>query len=315
MLPDILRLEAERFAETSCALNAENLAVERQIVLAERLQRITNKAYGDAYERIFGAMFPTGSPSRLLPIGLAADVQRISVDDCRQFIAAHYLASNVNVAIVGAVDPALIQRPLEELLGSFGPGHGPEPAVDEATAECSRQIVPSHLDSKIFLAYALPPQGSRDYELARLAGYLLGGGATARLPLSVSHGRPLVSAAVVKTFGRAHGSSVGVIECPVVAGVDRDAVVVSVDAATSRPATDDELDRVKTSYLAERIGETDSIAERADGISLALQLHGSPRPFFDHPAAVAAVTTADITRGLSFWAGSSRRFELVYLGD
>lgn len=303
LLDLVLQWEIERFSDSIAMATGADLALEQDVVLNERRQRTEGAAYGDALEILVSHLFGPDSGYHRLPVGHPREVPVISLDEAREFHAKHYVAARVNLAIVGDFAPDAIAERVRDLLCVFGSG-GSAPAVGGSGPVATHRItVETPLKPKIFAGYRLPPEGSREFELARLAAYALGRGSSSMLNRQL----PEASSIAVKTMGRAHDSSIGVIELVPRDGVSADQALAALDRviATGEP----DLARAKAMYLAGRMSDDDSFMNRADGVSLAMQLgiaHG------EHDRAVETATAEDLRHGIALWHQPGHRIEVVY---
>jgi zinc protease len=322
LLTVFLELEAERLVQAPEAMTDQALAIERDVVLSERRQRMDSVPYGDCAERLLEALYPADSPYRWLPIGSAQDVRRVDLGDCLAFHAAYYVATRACFAIVGDFDPDRLAGPVLGLLEVLGAGPGgtppsPEPgAASRSVAAASRIEVTSRYRPKLFVGCLLPPAATWEFELARFAGLYLGRGLSAALPDRLVKRDQLAASVVVKTMAREAGASVGIIEIVPRDGVSIEAVLAGLDAVLSEAAgggvTEAELARTKAVYRSSWLADDDAFVGRSDSLSLAMQVNGSAEEYLGHDERIGAIELDDLRQAVGCWHQPARRVELSY---
>jgi predicted Zn-dependent peptidase len=313
----LLELETERFTDSPGRISRPHLDLERDVVLGERHQRVGSVAFGDAPERLVGALFPPGSRYHRLPVGLPADLAAATVDDCQRFHSRHYRAPRVNLAIAGNVDPDRVADRIDTLLGVFPPGSPPPGRTPAAAAEPARQriTVRTTFRPKVLLGLLLPPEGSWDYELARFAAYCLGKGVTSVLSERLVR-QGVASDLRVRTMGRALDRSVGIIEIVPATGVPADRAIAVLDRAMGQlldgALTERDLVRTMAVYRASWLAGDDSLQALSDSLSLAMQLSGTTADYLRHDERVRGLTLDCLRRAVQHWHRPDHRVELVY---
>lgn len=324
----LLELEAERLAQAPEAMTGAALEIERDVVLSERRERVESAPYGAATGELLAALYPAGSPYRWLPVGSAEHVSRMEVGDCLRFHASHYVAPNVNLALVGDLEPWALAEPVTALLDTLSPGPaGPSGAAGPAGPAggevgpgdrpvTSRIEITSALPPKVFIGCLLPVSTSWDFELARFAGLCLGRGVSALLADRLVRSERVASAAAVKTMARAVHASTGIIEITPVDGVPPGLVIDRLDAALADSVngglTEADLSRTKAMYRSSWLADDDTFVGRSDSLSLAMQLNGSVQAYLSHDARISQVDLGQLATSVLGWHQPEHRVELIY---
>ena len=89
-LEKILWLEADRMGYFLDAVTQEKFEVQRETVKNERGQSVDNRPYGQLSERIGEAMYPVGHGYSWSTIGYIEDLNRVDVNDLKQFFLRWY---------------------------------------------------------------------------------------------------------------------------------------------------------------------------------------------------------------------------------
>jgi len=121
-----------------------------------------------------------------LDIGTAAALKGFTVEDLRQFHAAHYLPSRSVLIVAGDVTPDRVIPLLESAFGGWkGPGVGTSGALPEAPQLKTRQVYlidkPGAAQSQIRIGWIGVPRSTPDFFALRVLNTVLGGAFTSRL--------------------------------------------------------------------------------------------------------------------------------------
>ncbi len=136
-------LEADRMGFLLDAVTQKKFEVQRATVKNERGQNYDNRPYGLAQEYISKNMYPYGHPYSWLTIGYVEDLDRVDVNDLKNFFLRWYGPNNAAITIGGDVNPKEIVKMVEKYFGSIPRG----PKVDEMPA-----MVPE-VNSHRFISY------------------------------------------------------------------------------------------------------------------------------------------------------------------
>lgn len=122
-----LWLEADRMGFLLPALTAEKLAIQQQVVLNERRERIDNQPYGLALERLFARLFPDAHPYGWPVIGTTEDIAAATVDDVREFFRTWYTPDNAVLTLAGDFEPPAALDLVERWFADIPPAPNPNP--------------------------------------------------------------------------------------------------------------------------------------------------------------------------------------------
>jgi zinc protease len=139
-LEKVLWLEADRMGFLLDAVSQKKFEIQRATVKNERAQRIDNQPYGLLSEKVGEALYPRTHPYSWQPIGYVEDLDRVDVNDLKQFFLRWYGPNNATLTLGGDFDN---QQALAWIEQYFGPiPRGPE--VAEPTpkpATCPRPVM------------------------------------------------------------------------------------------------------------------------------------------------------------------------------
>jgi zinc protease len=123
-------LEADRMGFLLDAVTQKKFEVQRATVKNERGQNYDNRPYGLAQENIAKNMYPYGHPYSWLTIGYVEDLDRVNVNDLKNFFLRWYGPNNATITIGGDVNPKEIVQLAEKYFGSIPRG----PKVEDMPA-------------------------------------------------------------------------------------------------------------------------------------------------------------------------------------
>ncbi len=165
-LEKMLWLEADRMGFLLDAVTQEKFEVQRATVKNERGQRYDNQPYGLVNEVSARNLYAYGHPYSWLTIGYVEDLNRVNVQDLKNFFLRWYGPNNAVLTIGGDVDPKQTIAWVEKYFGSI-PG-GPEVSpVRLALPVLSEDRYVSMTDNyaklpMLRMVFPVPPQYSND---------------------------------------------------------------------------------------------------------------------------------------------------------
>lgn len=123
-LEKMLWLEADRMGFLLDAVTQQKFEVQRETVKNERGQRVDNVPYGLVSEVMAQNMYPYGHPYSWLTIGYIEDLNRVNVNDLKNFFLRWYGPNNATVTVGGDVDVKNVVSLVDRYFGSIP--RGPE---------------------------------------------------------------------------------------------------------------------------------------------------------------------------------------------
>ncbi|HLK97031.1 MAG TPA: pitrilysin family protein, partial [Hymenobacter sp.] len=119
-----LWLEADRMGFLLDAVTQKKFEIQRATVKNERGQNYDNRPYGLAGEYVAKNLFPYGHPYSWLTIGYIEDLNRVNVNDLKNFFLRWYGPNNAVLTVGGDVTPRQVVAMAEKYFGSIP--RGPE---------------------------------------------------------------------------------------------------------------------------------------------------------------------------------------------
>ncbi len=125
-LEKILWLEADRMGFFLDAVTQRKFEVQRDTVKNERGQNYDNRPYGLVREVTARNLYPYGHPYSWLTIGYVEDLNRVNVEDLKNFFLRWYGPNNATLTVGGDVRAAEVVKMAEKYFGPIP--RGPEVA-------------------------------------------------------------------------------------------------------------------------------------------------------------------------------------------
>ena len=174
-------LESDRML--SLAFTEKSLDVQRHVVIEEFKQTHLNRPYGDLYHHLYPLHY-TVHPYRTPTIGKEiSHLERITLDDVRQWFFSHYAPDNAVIAVVGNVEFERVVDLANKWFGSI-PSRGiaarnlpQEPAQTEPRRKTVTANVPQTIIVKTF---PMPAHGEKGYRECDIITDLLAFGKSSR---------------------------------------------------------------------------------------------------------------------------------------
>ncbi|HRG83057.1 MAG TPA: pitrilysin family protein [Chitinophagaceae bacterium] len=128
-LEKMLWLEADRMGFLLDAVTQKKFEIQRSTVKNERGQNYDNRPYGLMFETASRNLYPYGHPYSWLTIGYVEDLNRVDVNDLKNFFLRWYGPNNATVSVGGDVKPADVVKLVEKYFGSIPRGPEVNPVV------------------------------------------------------------------------------------------------------------------------------------------------------------------------------------------
>ncbi|HEX9628070.1 MAG TPA: pitrilysin family protein [Acidiferrobacterales bacterium] len=264
-------LEADRMQ--NLLLDPGEVRKEIQVVMEERRLRTDDQPEGLLYERFMETAYTTHS-YRHPVIGWMRDLERITLDDLRDWYRRFYAPNNATLVVVGDVRPREVFALARQY---FGPvprrdldATQPEPEPPQREERRVRVGAPAEVPSLLMGFHATRIRGDgpdwEPYALQVLTG-VLDGGNSARFARELVRGQAIAAGAdaeyrpyardpvqVLFSGTPARGRSIADLEAAILAQIER---------LQAEPVTGEELDRVKAQVVASEVYGRDSVFYQA----------------------------------------------------
>src|SRR5689334_17327062 len=121
-LEKMLWLEADRMGFLLDAVTQKKFEIQRSTVKNERGQNYDNRPYGLASETASRNLYTYGHPYSWLTIGYIEDLNRVDVNDLKNFFLRWYGPNNATLTVGGDVKPADVVKLVEKYFGPIPMG-------------------------------------------------------------------------------------------------------------------------------------------------------------------------------------------------
>ncbi|MCX2741504.1 M16 family metallopeptidase [Pontibacter anaerobius] len=180
-LATALWLEADRMGFLLDAVTQPKFEVQRETVKNERGQNYDNRPYGLVYEMTSKNLYPYGHPYSWTTIGYIEDLNRVNVNDLKNFFLRWYGPNNATLTVGGDVKPEEVVKLVEKYFGSIPAG----PAVQDMKpqmAKLEKDRYVSYEDNIRFpmlrMTFPTPESGHKDEPALDVLAEILGQGKT-----------------------------------------------------------------------------------------------------------------------------------------
>ncbi|MBS2015149.1 MAG: insulinase family protein [Deltaproteobacteria bacterium] len=270
----LLWLESDRLRDLGPLMTLEKLDAQREVVRNERRQTSENTPYGKVELRMPELLYPASHPYHHPVIGSHADLEAATVQDVKDFFAAHYDPANASLVVAGDIDPKRTMDLVQKWFGTIpsrGPSKDPGAPGFSDTKTTLTTVVRETIEDdvelpKIVMAWQSPKHfapGDADLDLCATA---LATGKASRLYKSLVYEQKLAQGVEAAQESAFLGSrfTVGVIARP---GVSLDKLEEAIDKELEKirktPIGDEELERAKNLYETAFVTRLEGVRERA----------------------------------------------------
>ncbi len=298
-LPLITALEGERFRNLT--ISDEALASERQVVIEERRLRNENDPEGRAFEMLMALTYQA-HPYRVPTVGWVSDLDKVSVNELREFFDTYYAANNLVVAIAGAFDTEEALALVTKTMGGLPRAeHIPRNPQEEPPQDGERRAV-IHVPVKaplLLVGWPAPPTGHPDGDALDVAANLLSKGRGSRLYRALVYDAPLALApqSFYWELQRAGLFMAGATLRPdIPVARAEQALYAALERLAAAPPAEDELARAKRALEVGWIRGQGSAHALASRIAQDYVAYGRLEPLAEKLDGIQKVTAADVQR-------------------
>lgn len=301
-LEKMLWLEADRMGFLLDAVTQQKFEVQRATVKNERGQRVDNVPYGLVGEVIAQNLYPYGHPYSWLTIGYVEDLDRVNVNDLKNFFLRWYGPNNAVITVGGDVKPAEVVKLVEKYFGPIPAG----PKVENMA-----KVVPT-LDKHRFASYtdnyarlpllirSYPTVPAYDQDQAALAclAQIIGQGNNSILYQELVKKQVALQASCFSGLSELSGTfTFQIVPFP---GKPLSSMYYLLDQALvefeKRGVTDDDIAKFKGGYESQLINGLQSVSGKVSQLAAFQTFTGSPNMIGEMLKRYQAVTKEDVIR-------------------
>ncbi|MGB1110158.1 MAG: M16 family metallopeptidase [Gammaproteobacteria bacterium] len=270
-LPLMFELEADRMR--NLLLDKAEFNKERRVVMEERRLRTDDSPRGKTYEQLYATAFQV-SPYRHPVIGWTDDLKNLTLDDMREWYTTWYAPNNATVVVVGDVRPAYVHRLAKRTFGKLEPQEikpGRKLNEPEQLGERRTVVRKKAKQPYLLMGYRAPvlATADEDWEVYALdvASSVLDGGDSARLTSELVRGSEIAATAGAGYSITGLYDDLFLLTAIPSEGVPLDELEAALKAQVAKLRDElvsaEELERIKTQAIAEKVYKRDSIQSQA----------------------------------------------------
>lgn len=301
-LEKMLWLESDRMGFFLDAVTQKKFEVQRSTVKNERGQNYDNRPYGLANETISKNLYPYGHPYSWMTIGYVEDLNRVDVNDLKNFFLRWYGPNNATLTIGGDVKTPEVVKLVEKYFGSIPSGPKVDPVVVPSPNVTSDRYV-TQVDNfakapRLYITYATVPNFHKDMPALDVLAEILGQGRTSILYQNIVKKQYALNASAFHNNSELAGEF-GIVMAPLPGKNLSDMEKLfraSLDSFEKRGVTDADLTKFKGNYESNLINGLQSVAGKVSQLASYQTFAGNPNKIADEIRDYNAVTKEDVMR-------------------
>lgn len=301
-LEKMLWLEADRMGFLLDAVTQQKFEVQRATVKNERGQRVDNVPYGLVGEVIAQNLYPYGHPYSWLTIGYVEDLDRVNVNDLKNFFLRWYGPNNAVVTVGGDVKPADVVKLVEKYFGSIPAGPKVQ-NMPKAVPTLDKHRFASYTDNYARLPLLIrtyPTVPAYDADQAALAclAQIIGQGNNSVLYQELVKKQLALQASCFSGLSELSGTfTFQIVPFP---GKPLSTMYFLLDQALAefekRGVTDDDIAKFKGGYESQLINGLQSVSGKVSQLAAFETFTGNPNMIGELLKRYQAVTKEDVMR-------------------
>ncbi len=301
-LEKMLWLESDRMGFLLDAVTQKKFEVQRSTVKNERGQNYDNRPYGLVSEFTSKNLYPYGHPYSWLTIGYLEDLDRVDVNDLKNFFLRWYGPNNATITIGGDIDSKETLQLVEKYFGSIPRGPEVTPTV----------LPPMHLQSNRYASftdnyartpmliktYVGVPQYHKDEAALDCLAEVLGQGKTSILYQSLIKTQKALSAFANSSTSELAGEiSFRVLPFPGNSLAQMDSLLgIALQEFEKRGVTDQDIEKFKGSIESSYINRLQSVSGKVSQLAAFETYTGNPNKIGEILEQYRSVTKEDVMR-------------------
>ena len=299
-LEKMLWLEADRMGFFLDAVTQKKFEVQRATVKNERGQRLDNVPYGLRFETIHKNLYPYGHPYSWQTIGYVEDLNRVDVNDLKNFFLRWYGPNNAAITVGGDVKPAEVVKLVEKYFGSIPAGPNVEPVKVPAVQLTGNRYV-SYVDNyaklpMLSITYPTVPDFHKDKAALSALAQIIGQGRNSILFQQFTKKQLALQAQTFNYMSELSGEfHVVLLPSPGKTLADMEQLYyAALDSFEARGVTEEDIIKFKGGYESQLINGLQSVAGKATQLARYQYLTSNPNQIGNELAAFTSLTKEDV---------------------
>ncbi len=301
-LEKMLWLEADRMGFLLDAVTQKKFEIQRSTVKNERGQNYDNRPYGLVSEFTSKNLYPYGHPYSWLTIGYVEDLNRVDVQDLKNFFLRWYGPNNATLTVGGDVKPADVVKLAEKYFGPIPRGPEVTPTILPAPVLNADRYV-SFTDNyarlpQLVITYPTVPVYSKDMGALACLAQVLGQGKNSVLYQQFDKKQNALNSSAFSQMTELAGEfSIRIVPTPGKALSDELALYrAALDSFEARGITDDDIAKFKGGIEAQQINGLQSVAGKVSQLAQFQTFTGNPNKISDLVKMYTSVSKEDVMR-------------------
>lgn len=301
-LEKMLWLEADRMGFLLNAVTQKKFEVQRATVKNERGQNYDNRPYGLVGEVAAKNLYPYGHPYSWLTIGYIEDLNRVNVEDLKNFFLRWYGPNNAVLTVGGDVSTAQVLKLAEKYFGSIPKGPDVQAAKIAAPVLATDRYI-SMMDNyakvpMLRMVFPTVPQYSKDEAALDCLAEIIGQGNNSILYKNLVKTQKAVNASMYNSTSELSGEfTVSVTPFPGQKLSDLEQMVrAAFTEFEQRGATDDEIAKFKNQAESQTIYSLESVSQKVSQLAAFQTYTGNANYIGQELKRYSSVTKADVMR-------------------
>lgn len=299
-LEKMLWLEADRMGFLLDAVTQKKFEIQRSTVKNERGQNYDNRPYGLVSETASKALYPYGHPYSWLTIGYVEDLNRVDVNDLKNFFLRWYGPNNATLTVGGDVNTADVVKLVEKYFGPIPRGPEVKPVVvPSAVLDADRYVSYTDNYAKLPLlavVYPTVPLYNKDQGALACLAQVIGQGRN-----SVLYQQLVKKQLALQASGSSQLSELAgefffqFIPMPGKSLAQMDSLYRNaLDSFEKRGVTDDDIAKFKGGIESQQINGLQSVAGKVSQLAAFQTFSGNPNKIADLINMYTSVTKEDV---------------------
>ena len=301
-LEKMLWLEADRMGFFLDAVTQKKFEIQRSTVKNERGQNYDNRPYGLMFEKTSQNLYPYGHPYSWMTIGYVEDLNRVDVNDLKNFFLRWYGPNNATLTVGGDVKPAEVVKLVEKYFGSIPRGPEVNPVkLEPAKLQSTRYV--SYVDNYaklplLSITYPTVPNYHPDMGALQCLAQVLGQGRTSILFQQLTKKQLALQANANSRLDELAGEfSVQIVPMTGKTLADMEKLYrAALDTFEARGVTQEDVEKFKGAIESNVINGLQSVAGKVSQLAAFETFSGNPNKIADLLKMYRSVTREEVMR-------------------
>jgi len=301
-LEKMIWLEADRMGFLLDAVTQRKFEIQRETVKNERGQNYDNRPYGLVGEITNKALYPYGHPYSWLTIGYIEDLNRVNVNDLKNFFLRWYGPNNAALTIGGDVKTADVVKLVEKYFGGIPKGpDAPSMKAPVFSLEGDRYV--SLVDNyarlpQLSITFPTVPVFAADEPYLDCLAEIIGQGKNSVLYQEIVKNQKALNANAFSTNSELGGAfRISLTPSPKTSLADSKKLIDdAIKVFEARGVTDEDIEKFKGSFESQYINGLQSVSGKVSQLANYQTLTGNPNQIGNELARYSKVTKEEVMR-------------------